>query len=202
MSNPLDDAFAKADAARARATAFARAQESAAELEAREWIKAYREVLEAVPRHVERPPERLTLAWPAASEPPSVVAVGGEGLDRNLALAFGACDAWCFTHREGYEKGNVRKVYVAADCSTVFTAERSAYIRVRGRLRTRSVSAQLIDPFADVETGRHTLRLEVSPGVGGAERRVLSSTLPSPTQLTEIIAGLKLSSSPAISWVR
>jgi hypothetical protein len=202
MSNPLDDAFAKAEQVRAVDDRLGHEKDRAAKLAARDWIEAYREVLEALPRHVSRPPERIVLAWSPEIEPPSSVAVEGQGRDGKSTLAFGSCEAWCFVHLEPYEKGNRRNIYVSADCTTVFSAERSAYVRTRRSLRTRSISARRIHPFVDVRNGRHTLSLTVSPGIGAAKYRVSSSNLPSPAQLAEIIAGLKLSSSPAIRWVR
>lgn len=202
MSNPLDDAFAKAESAQTLQDRLGYEKDRAAELAAQDWIEAYREVLGALPRHVSGSSERIVLAWSPEIEPPSSVAVDGQGRDGKSTLAFGGCDAWCFVHLEPYEKGNRRNIYVSADCATVFTAERLAYVRTRRGFRTRSISARRIDPFVDVRTGRHTLSLDVSPGIGGAKYRVSSSNLPSPAQLAEIIAGLKLSSSPAIRWVR
>lgn len=202
MGNPLDDAFATANSARAAETLLSRERERAAEQAAHDWLKAYGEVLEAVPRHVSRSPEKIALAWSPEVEPPSSVRVLGQGREGKSPLAYGTCDAWGFFHCEPYEKGNRRQVYVSADCATVFTAERSAFIRAKRGLRTRSISVKRIDPFVDVKTGRHTLRLDASLRFGPEKYGVSSSNLPSPAQLAEIVAGLKLSSSPAIHWVK
>jgi hypothetical protein len=194
MSNPLDDAFAKADSERATETRMRREKEQATELAVRDWVRACGEVLAAIPRHVSREPEKVTLAWSPEVEPPSSVRPVGKGRDRRgSSFAFGACEAWRFAEFDPEEESRT-EFFVSADCGSLFTTEAFTTVKIKWRLG-RGALAQELGPFVDVQTGRHTLKLGVSPAYGNPPYRIVSSNLPEPTTLAEIIARRELAES-------
>lgn len=187
MSNPLDDAFAKAQSERAAEAHLKGEKERAAELAARDLLEGYRGVLAAVPRYVDATPEAITLAWLPSIEPPSSVVPAGTGRDhRGSSFAFGTCDAWRFTRSHPEDKTRT-EFFIAADCATVFTTKRLSGVRLKRRLQ-RAVSAELIEAFADVRTGRYDLWLDVSPGYGDQPYRLNRCSLLRPEGIAEIIA--------------
>lgn len=191
MSNPLDDAFAKAESERAAEVRMKLEKERATELAARDLVEGYREVLAAVPRHVAAAPETITLAWAPETEPPSSVLPEGVGPDhRGSSLAFGICEAWRFTKSSPEDKTRT-EFFIAADCATVFTAERFSNIRIKLGLG-RGVSAEAIEAFVDVRTGRHNLWMDVSPGYGDRPYRLNRCNLLSPENVAKIIAEQEL----------
>jgi hypothetical protein len=191
MSNPLDDAFAKAESQRALEARMAREKEEAAELAARDLLDGYREVLAAVPRHVTAAPEAITLAWSPEVDPPSSVQPAGLGQgDRGSSFAFGTCDAWRFTKSYPEDKSRT-EFFVAADCATVFTTKSLSSVRIKRSLR-RAVTAQILTAFADVRTGRHDLRLDVSPGSGNRPYSINRCGLLKPEIAAEMIAEQEL----------
>lgn len=187
MSNPLDEAFAKARSKQAAEELVKRKGERAEELAVRDWLKAYGEVLTAVPRYVSRAPEKITLAWPAREEPPSSVEIAGVGKERGASLTFGTCDAWRFSKDLG-EKTWMRFL-ISTDCATIFTTKDSTSV---SRGLRRAVHAHLLDSFVDVRTGRHTLRLDVSSSSGDPPYSIHRSSLPRPESIAETIAGQEL----------
>jgi hypothetical protein len=166
-------------------------KERAAELAARDLVEGYREVLEAVPRYVTADPETITLAWAPETEPPSSVLREGVGPDhRGSSLAFGACEAWRFAKSFPEDKTRT-EFFIAADCATVFTAKRFSSIRIKLGLG-RGVSAEALEAFVDVRTGRHNLWMDVSPGYGDKPYRLNRCNLLSPEHVAKIIAEQEL----------
>jgi hypothetical protein len=191
VSNPLDEAFAKVGLERATAASMGREKERAAELAAGDLLKAYREVLEAVPRHVDRESETLTLAWSPRTEPPSSVQLVGPGRDhRGGSLVYGTCEAWRFTRSNPEDKSRTQ-FFVAVDCATLFMTKTLSSVAIKRRLR-RALSATWLEAFADVRTGHHNLRLDVSPGSGEVSYRLYGSNLISPEHAATIIAEQEL----------
>jgi hypothetical protein len=186
MSNPLDKAFAKADRERALAVRMEREKDRARELAVGDLLAAYRELLEEVPRYVTEAPETIALAWLPETEPPSSVQAAGVGQERGSPLAFGFCEAWRFRLSNPEHKTRI-EFFVAADCATVFMTEGFSRRMIKRTLR-RAVYAEALGPFVDVRTGRHALRLDVSPGYGDQPYRLHRSDLLSPTKIAEIIA--------------
>lgn len=191
MSNPLDEAFAKVGLERAAAANMGREKERAAELAAGDLLNAYRELLEAVARRVDRESETLTLAWSPGTEPPSSVQPIGPGRDhRGGSLVYGTCEAWRFTRSYPEEKTRT-EFFVAADCATLFMTETLSSVAIKRRLR-RALSATRLEAFADVRSGRHNFRLDVSPGFGEEPYRLYRSNLISPEDAATIIAEQEL----------
>jgi hypothetical protein len=191
MSNPLDDAFAKAESERAAGARRKREKERAAALAARDLVEGYREVLAAVPRHVTATTEEITLAWSPEAEPPSSVRPIGVGRDhRGSSLAFGDSHAWRFTRSHPEDKTRT-EFFIAADCATVFTTRRLSSVRIKRGLG-RGVSAEMIEAFVDVRTGRHNLWMDVSPGYGDEPYRLNRCNLLRPEKVAEIIAEQEL----------
>lgn len=191
MANPLDDAFAKAKAERATEALRKHDKERAAEAAISDWLREYREVLAAIPRHVSRAPEKVTLAWSPEVEPPSPVRPAGAGRDhQGSSLTFGSCEAWHFSRFD--PKGESwTQFFVSSDCAAIFDTERFGAVTIRRRLR-RGPLAQALGPFADVRTGRHTLRLDASFGSGDRPYHVWRSNLPSPEAVAKVIAEQEL----------
>ena len=193
MSNPLDDAFAKAESERAAEDLVKLAKEQATEAAIRDWLREYREVLAAIPRHVQRAPEEITLSWSPKVEPPSPVQAVGTGRDRRrTALAVGSCEAWRFTKIAHGEKSRT-EFFVSSDCAAIFETGHFTTVKIRRSLG-RGALAQALGSFADLRTGRHTLRLDASPGSGDRPYHVWLSSLPSPETVAQIIAEQELPS--------
>ncbi|HEU5253055.1 MAG TPA: hypothetical protein VFU16_06995 [Solirubrobacterales bacterium] len=164
-----------------------REKERVEELAVRDWLKQYGELLAAVPRRVTRSSEKVMLAWAPEIEPPSCVETVSLGKDRGSPLAFGPCDAWRFTKDLG-EKTWMR-FSISTDCSTVFTTKDSTSV---SRTLRRAVHVAMLDAFLDVQTGRHTLRLDATSGSGDLPYSVWRSNLPSPEAVAKVIAEQEL----------
>jgi hypothetical protein len=200
MVNPLDDAFAAAKRAKT-AEAIGRAESARlAEQAAQDWLKAYRQVLETLPHHLDAVPQTVMLAWRPQANPPASITMAGHGQIGEGRIAFGTWDAWCFGHSENYEKGNVRRIYASADCTTVFTAEHSNHVKIGRGLRRKSIAVKMLGPFIDVSNGRHTLELRSYRNSARAGYYVSSSNLPSANQFAQIVAGIEVDRMPTIHW--
>jgi hypothetical protein len=205
MSGPLDDAFAEAAARREREETTAREERAAVGRLSRAWVEAYREVLEAVPRHVQDTPRTILLAWDRGREIPDAIAEEGDmqhSVHWQQRSAYGSCQAWSFARGPEDEKGRRPLIFVSADCTTVFTIGDYSMGYVRSGLRKRPLTAYFLRCFADTASGRHDLdlrvrrewlhRLDAPPGdqrVPG-EYVVSRCALPDVQALARIIAGL------------
>lgn len=191
MPNPLDEAFA--EAAAQRSAKEQRAQESRVlrEQAEREWVGSYREVLEAVPRHIHDAPETITLGWDRSDGAPSAITDEGDlrcKVGRLESVAFGTCSAWSFRYGPWEEKSS-STLYVSADCTSIFKAHDFRTGRTWSLLRAKSVSFLSLGPFADIATGGHHLGLQGYASQG--TYKVQHASLPDAKELSRIIAGLE-----------
>jgi hypothetical protein len=186
-SNPLDDAFAKVGAERAVGALAERRREQAAEAAIQVWLAEYRQILAGAPKHVRQAPEGITLAWSPEIEPPSAVRPAGTGRDhQGDPLAFGTCEAWRFA-RFDTKSESWTQFFISSDCAAIFEIERFGAVTVRRSLR-RGTSTETLGPFVDLQTGRHTLRLSVSPGSGEQPSHIWGANMPSPEDVAKVIA--------------
>lgn len=152
----------------------------------------------------------MTLAWPGEDEKPlAAISWSGQGEDTRAKLSYGTCAAWSFPFGKADERGRRSEIHVSDDCTAFFKLNGWDQLRVRSGLRKKSIPVDLLGPFVDLSTGRHTLRCRVFPVAsekasrrddteGADDYKVTGSNFPSPTQLARIIAGLEPAREPTI----